>query len=506
MLDVNEAHKRLVIPKWLSLAEATRRRDIEIPRATPFILDPGIRQKLEEDYAEFVLMPNPLIASDLMGSAFVIGEMDLAIKAATYVKKSKLLQNPTLRLADQILNSRQDDEPKIERRVRIAHFKKYLSEFPNNPLQWIELARLYTISGQMEKAIRATAVAIALAPSNRYIVRSAARFYIHIGDIETAWHCTHKAFTETKDPWIEATLVNVGMCLGKRLGQLKNRIPSKIAPKALYSYSELIETRGMLELEAGNDRKAKKDFRTAWNDPSDNVVTHGEWILRNHLPSMSDSIKLDLKVSPEAEAWEQYWALDLEKSMTAIRLWGLEEPYSRHPWIMGSSVACQTNNYIEAQKYAKQGLLANPKDFLLNNNLAFAFLKDGRPDEAESILKFSVEPEGDTERPVYLATRGLLEFKRHRIEKGRELYLRAVDECIKMKNTRLLAKAYLNLAIAEVEANGERAKEFVESAINAAKKHDDPDIVLTERQLRHVIESKKRKELFPMVQNVKKDK
>jgi tetratricopeptide (TPR) repeat protein len=504
MLDVHDEHKRLVIPKWLSLATATQRRDIEIPRSTPFALDSATRRKLEEDYAEFKHSPTPLAASDLMGSAFVVGEMGLAVEAATYVKKSSFLQKPTVRLADRILNLQAGEEPLAGIQVRIAHYKINLSEFLNNPLHWIELARLYTIKGQLEKAKRATTVALALAPSNRYVVRSAARFYIHIGDIEAAWHCAHRALALSQDPWIEATLVNVGMWLNKSPRQLTKGIPSEIPPNALYSYSELIETRGMLELESGNDRRARKHFRTAWSDPSENVVTHGEWILRNWLPGMSESAKLDLSASPEAEAWDQYWLLNLEKSMAAIREWALEEPYSRHPWILGSSVACQTNLYKEAEEQARQGLLANPRDFLLHNNLAFALLKSGRPDEAESVLKSSPEPNTETERPVSLATKGLLEFKKGRIERGREFYLKAVEECAKAKNPRLLAKAYLNLAIAEVETEGARAAEFVTAAIKAAKKHEDPDITLTARQLNRVIESKRESLAFPFGRQMSK--
>ena len=488
MLDIHDAHKRLVIPKWLPLSAITKRRDIDIPRSVPFELDSSTELKLEADYAEFKHAPNPMAASDLMGSAFVVGRMDLAAEAAKYVISSKAIEKPTIQLADHILNLNTKDIPQAEVQVRIAKIKAILARFPNNPLQWIELARLYTIKGQLGKANRATTVALALAPSNRYIVRSAARFFIHIGDIDAAWDCAHKAFALKKDPWIEATLLNIGMRLNKRPRKLTGWAPSDIPVNALFRFSELIETWGTIELESGNDRKARKYFRTAWCDPSDNVVTHGEWILRNQLPGMSGSIQLDLSASPEAKAWDNYLLLHLEDSMTAIREWGLEEPYSKHPWILGSSIACHTYRYKEAEDQARQGLLANPNDFLLHNNLAFALVKSGRPDEAEVALKTSPEPKPNTELPVSLATKGLLEFKRGRIEKGREFYLKAIEECTKANNSRLMAKAYLNLAIVEVESKGTRAVEFVTAAIKASKKFDDPDITLTTIQLKRAIE------------------
>jgi len=492
MINFNETHKRLIIPKWFSLARTMHGRELIVPRTRPFEMNTTTRRKLTDDYAEFKQGPSPLKASDLMGAAFVVGERKVATEAAQYVMKTNGLQKPTINLAEHILNSRTTVFSGESVQLQIALLKITLSNFPKNPLAWIDLARLYTIEGQIDKARRAVTAALVLAPCNRFVVRSAVRFYMHIDEADAAWYYIRKALTLGADPWIEAMHINVAMVLEKNPRKLIRERTIDVSSDKLYQYSELIETRGMLELESGNDRRARKNFRLAWMDPSENVVTHGEWVLRTHLSGMAKPATLNMTNNPEAEAWMYYWRLDLKQAMTAVRAWGLEEPYSRHPWTLGSSILCHIENYKEAESLAKQGLFANPKDFLLNNNLTFALLKEGKVKEAEDVLKFTSEPKTETERPVNLATRGLLEFKKGMIERGRDLYLQAVEEFKKIDNTRLLTIAYLNLAIAEVEAGEERVTEFVTHAMVAAIKCTDPEIILTLKQLRNSFDKKQK--------------
>jgi tetratricopeptide (TPR) repeat protein len=490
MLGIHDTQKRCVIPKWRPLDDISKRRDIEMPRTKPFLLSPSTVSKLEADYREFTLNPNPFIASDIMGAAYVVGEVRIATEMARHVKKSSILLKPTIELANRILHGEDAVRPVDNIQIRISQLKRKLYQSPKNPLLSVELARLYTIKGQLEKASRSIVTALALAPSNRYVIRSAARFYIHCGDLESAWHYVKRALALCYDPWIDATLINIGLMLKKSPPQSSRKTPMTVPDASVFCYSELLESHGILELNSGNEQKAKKCFKVAWKDPSENVVTHGEWVLRNILTGLLSSVKLDLHSSPEAEAWNHFGMLNLEPSMNAIRDWGLQEPFSRHPWLLGSAVACHLSRYQEAAEQAKLGLLANPRDFLLHNNLAFALIKSGKRQEAEAVLKSSPEPEPGAEVVVDLATRALLEYKNGNIVKGRCLYLEAIDECDKIQNTRLKTKALLNLAIAEVEVNGDRALEFVTSGIEATLKYTDPDVTLTIRELAKVIKSK----------------
>lgn len=488
MIDFEDSQKRFVTPKWLPLDKATEGRDLAIPRSRPFVVDAHSREKLLADYLEFQQSPDLLKAGDLMGAALVIGERAIANEVAEYYIEISPAENIGVRFAKHIVlpESKNTFPPKTD--THIVALKRSLINFPKNPLIWTEIARLYTIKGQIDKARRAMIVAVSLAPSHRFVVRSAARFYMHIREFDDAWRCVKKALELNPDPWIEATLINLAMAMERNPRALVRRSLPEISAENGFQYSELMETRGMLELESGNQHRARKIFRQAWIDPSRNVVTHAEWIIRKNLPGMAESASLDFSSSPEAETWRSYWSHHTRDALVSARQWAFEEPYSRHPWIIGSSIASCVERFKEAESFAREGLLANPRDFILNNNLAYALLRDSRITEAEIVLKNIPTAQTANERTVSLATRGLLEFKKGQISVGRQLYLDALSEAEKLNSPRFVALASLNLAIAEVEANGDRATEFILNSIATAKRCDDPDVALTLRQLQLKVE------------------
>jgi hypothetical protein len=207
---------------------------------------------------------------------------------------------------------------------------------------------------------------------------------------------------------------------------------------------------------------------------------------------MAQSVNLDTSGSPEAEAWKHYSILDLTKAIMAAREWALEEPYSRHPWTLGSSIFCETDRFKDAQSFAREGLVSNPDDFTLSNNLVFALLKDSKVRDAERELASSPVPKTDVQRPVRLATLGLLEFKKGNLQLGRQFYLEAIALSEKLNAPQLAARAFLNLAIAEIEAKGDRVDEFISQGMAAVGKCEnidrDPNIKLSIRQLQNAID------------------
>jgi cytochrome c-type biogenesis protein CcmH/NrfG len=88
----------------------------------------------------------------------------------------------SIELAHKILNVDHDTEEVSEIDVRIAKLRKWVSEYPNSAIAWMDLARVFTIKGQGQKAKRAATIALQLAPHDRYIVRCAVRLFLHTGD------------------------------------------------------------------------------------------------------------------------------------------------------------------------------------------------------------------------------------------------------------------------------------------------------------------------------------
>ena len=493
MIENKESSRSLVIPKWLPFSKVCNDKDYNIPRKQEFIIDSKTKNNLERDYLEFKNTPTILSASDLLSSAIVINHVEIARDAAKYLKSHKNVNNVTIHLADRILGDNSQNILEYTFDSEISRIRRFLSKYPKNPIYWIELARLYTIKGYTKKATRAVSTALNLAPYDRYVVRAGFRFYIHIDEYDKAFFHVNKAANFTSDPWLRATEINAAILNEMRLEKIRKFNPKIVSSGKLFHYSELFESSGILELRSGNDKKAKKNFKLAWSDPSENVVAHGEWIIRNIFPSLITTSNLDFSKSPEASTWQYYYELKLDDALDCVRDWCLQEPYSTHPFLCGSEIACQAKKPDESIRLAKEGLIANPNALSLKNNLAFAYLRSNNPSEAELILNTYPKSLSDREKIFLLATSGLLNYKKGMIDVGRSLYLESINLCKRMNDKKLAVKALLHLAIAELESNTEMGIKFGEEALRNAKDFAHPEIILPSLYIEEMLKKHKSK-------------
>jgi len=484
MISFSDFDKKLVIPTWLSYADASKGHELTFPRnGDPFTLNARTRRQFILDYQEFKKIPTAHRAADIMGAAFVVGETELAQEFARFIVSSNGLRKPAYELADYILRGFHDNPIQGDIRSRISRNKGLLREFPQNAIGWIQHARLYTILGQVSKAESCIRIAVNLAPYDRYVVRSAVRFFIHAGDPESAWHYVKRASSIGFDPWIKATEIGVGELIQKHVKRIKNNVSPSASPSELYHNSELIESIGMLELLNGNDHRAKKHFKQAWLNPSKNVVTHSEWIVRNRFPDLIDLAKPNFGESLEASTWQFFSTLRIKEAIEVACEWALEEPFSKRPFALGSSLSCANGDYDRAMRMAREGLRANPKDFILQNNLCVSLLKLNRLADAE--VEFAKMPVRTSVRDeiIYSATKGLVEFKRRNFLAGRSLYLEAIAKATDAGEKILASKALLYLAIAEVEAEVPGASLTADESMKATEKGNMPDIILARAAL-----------------------
>ena len=492
MIDDHGSKRSMVIPKWVELSKTLDRKELSIPRMRPYELNSFTVRQLEEEYADFKQYPSIYKASDLMGASLVIGNESIAREMAVYILRSPTVQQPTIELAEKILGveKRERTDSKIEH--RIARIRLFLSKYPNSAHSWVEMARLYTIKGQYTKARRAAVVAINLAPFDRYTVRCSTRFFIHVGEFDTAWFYIRKALTDSNDPWIRALEVSVADKTNKGIHGMKKYIPSGLSEDQVFHFSELIESYGMLELNAGSIKKAKKNFKIAWAHPTENVITHAEWVIRNKLPGLAERAKLDFYRSFEASSWTKFYKLDILGALESIKEWELEEPYSASPYILGSHIRANTGRFDESIEFAMRGLHANPDNFILTNNLCYSLINLGRIEEAEIGMKRLSKQIRDNQILFYQATKGLLEFKKGNIGLGREYYSKCIEKCNEIGEPRLGIQAYLNLAIAESEAKTAEAIRISKKASEISKSTDNPNIKLLCQRLSKISETKYR--------------
>lgn len=321
MIDDCGDKRSMIIPKWLPFRKASQSAELIIPRKKPFIINQYTKQQLEDDYLDFKDSPSSLKASDLMGSTLVIGELSVAKEMAEYIIKYSDIQKPSLELAKKILELKKGETKKGKIDYQISEEKTYLSSYPHNPIGWIDLARLYTIKGQTEKAKRSVTIAMNLAPFNRFIVRSSIRFFIHIGEFDKAWYFARRASQKSNDPMIKSLEVSLADRIKKNIARSNRYVPKDLSYDELFHFSELLESYGMLELNSGNSNRAKKNFKRAWINPTENVITHSEWVLRNRLPALKESTELNFAGSNEALSWFNLYNLNLDDALENSKEW-----------------------------------------------------------------------------------------------------------------------------------------------------------------------------------------
>src|SRR5262249_9089606 len=143
---------------------------------------------------------------------------------------------------------------------------------PRNAFVWIDLARLYVLLGQSKPAEQAIKIALALAPYDRFILRSASRFYLHTSDAEKGLALLRTNARTPEDPCLIAAELAVSTVLEKTpkfVTGAQNILNNGAA--APFHTSELACALGGLEMAAGKSRKANKLFETSLRAPTENA-------------------------------------------------------------------------------------------------------------------------------------------------------------------------------------------------------------------------------------------
>jgi tetratricopeptide (TPR) repeat protein len=416
-------------------------------------------------------------AADFLGAAFALGKGEMARDAAEFILASKLaVTSGAQRLARKVLSEKYTGEIELSEpaspdeetsRQKIRKLRKSLRESPRDPLNLMDLAREYVALGQSTVATRPVREALALAPNSRFILRSAARFFLHTKDNEQAHDILREAAVTKSDPWLVAAEIAVASAAGRHPSFVKmgrQFVDSKsFSPSHI---SELASAIGTLELEAGKVRLMKQLFRRALEKPTENSVAQAAWISRRIGNWGIEPSILATPRSYEASAWTSIMQNNWDESLSAAELWLSDEPFATRPTIFGSWVALtMAPDFAKAERIALYGLNRHKGDFLLLNNLAVSLAYQGRSQEA--LHYFQLIPSEKSEgphRPTYLATHGLLRFRLGAPEEGRTLYKIAVSEAKKKDQLVLAVWALLHLAREEYRIDPLRGDELVKEA------------------------------------------
>lgn len=330
-----------------------------------------------------------------------------------------------------------------------------------NPIAYCEMARCYVNLGQDDKAEEMMDIAVHLAPQHRYICRSAARLYLHIGETDKARHVIANNPWINGDPWLMASEIAINNVMGRSSRYIKKGVElinsRNYSP---FSISELSSAIGSIEMDNGNKKNCRNLFKTALIHPNDNSLAQAKWIQSEYsdLALQFDDYSY-LSNAYEANAMSAYFMNDFSSALTTAVDWIEDMPFTRRPVQFAADMAyIFLKDYKTAIEVLKIGLKANPTDARLLNNLAYAYALSGNTKEADAILdevkRWPATAIDLDVKVCLIATEGLNEYRKGNFEKGKQLYqlsMAMADD--RFTDKKLLQNAVLNFAREEVRSN-----------------------------------------------------
>ena len=315
----------------------------------------------------------------------------------------------------------------------IAENRKRLRDEARNGLLHAEQARLYAIVDEAKSAERSFAKALAATPDNRHILRSFARFMVHVGQPEVALRKLRRSAAISSDTWVQAAEIaisehhNVGSSVAKSASRMLDalRIRREHA-------SELATALATLERHSGHRKRFNKRLKESLWHPSENALAQATWLIREAPNDFSEDVwQLILPLfdqSAEACTYaflkQRLWG----EAVKSFAKWQDEESFSMHIAIKGSFYAVSfAKDYDAAISLCRNGLIANSTSHGLLNNLCYAERRRGLiGDAVKTMARLKSVFSSWKSSPVYLATEGMLNFALGNHDAGRAMYLDAL--------------------------------------------------------------------------------
>jgi len=155
-----------------------------------------------------------------------------------------------------------------------------------------------------------------------------------------------------------------------------------------------------------------------------------------------------------------------------------DEPFSTRPPQLASYIAAVIKfDFPLCELFCRSGLLGNPSNHILLNNLSVALANQDRLDEAEEeYRKIDWDSASNAKDPTRYATKGLIAFRRGNFDQGRELYQMATDAARARDAKEDLVLAYIHWAREEMMAQTDKPLELIARAKSAIKSVDLPEL------------------------------
>ncbi|MBR6938054.1 MAG: hypothetical protein IKH63_10870 [Prevotella sp.] len=382
-------------------------------------------------------------------------------------------------------------------KARIGMLRRRLREHCYDPVAYCELARCYANLGMNDKAETYMNYAVYLAPSSRFIVRCAARFFVHKGDLDRAKSILLKSGRVKTDPWIMSAEIAVESVMERVSRYVKDgRHLALSGNMSAFSTSELCFAICKVDLDYGKRKDSRKMFEKGIIEPNDNSLAQAEFFAKR-----DSNMQLDLSAynclphKHEADTRKAYVTGKFEDAFLSSLKWMQDYRFEQRPIAFAFDISCiYLKRYDFAIEVEKKALALNPKNPTAVNNLAYVMGLSDRLDEAETCLSSInhqkyLNDKDTTGAICLIATCGLLEYRKGNVDDGRKMYNMAIQTAKKHKENGLAAKARLNMIREEVH----NVNDYDANILNELDSLETNSIRETEQLRKDIIEEVKKK-------------
>ena len=422
MLD--DRKPRRVVPRWRSswvtalMGEAVRQKT-----ASASAVDLA---ELEDKKREFQQTPSVPIASELMFLGIREHDSEATVKAAAVIiaQASKIGNTRLYETAQRLLKGENLSSASQSGVDFVRQARRLLAIDYRNPVLLVDVARELTSQGHDKSALRYIRSAIALAPHNRFVVRSVARFFLHIKDVDQAHWVLKHSLGLSRDPWLQASEIAVATVRGRTSIFAKRALRYISDQKNVRSdQSELASAVATVEMLNGAEKKAKRLFQQSLQAPNDNSLAQAEWASAR-LGLVLDESALKMPFSFEANSNHEYRRLRIPEAIAFAKDWSEDEPFSSRPLGALAFLYSIDESFTLAREAATRALRVDgSEDFVLSLNVLFARIQEGDFEGTEQTLQDLGSKPQAKEHAVHLfANAGAMAYASKDWQLGRDFY------------------------------------------------------------------------------------
>jgi tetratricopeptide (TPR) repeat protein len=467
---------RHVVPRWRSVKKTIALGELAMPRKGAVAKNSSLSHELKRRLEAWRREPTLVSASEVVETSLVEGLEGEGVRPARILATPDSGATPLLRRQAALLLRRAghgaeiDDEVTYQEVSAIARARNRTRLFPREPYAWTDLALAYLIHGKKQSAHRAITVGLQLAPNDRHVLRSAARFFLHLNDNEHAHDLLKKNPATRNDPWLMAGEIALSALADRNPGFFKAGNSfldgAGFHPKQT---SELASAIGTVHLREGN-RKARRLFTASLLDPTGNALAQAEWASPRIGNLVRPQALEQVEDSAEARTFQAYWNKNFPQTIKECAAWHLDEPYSSRPHIFGSAVAIVIEDFETALRWAEDGIKINPKEPALHNNRAFALVASGRFDEAMKTLSHCLAEFPEENVGPLIATAGMYAMRTGQFEQAKKQYREAINHFKRTGHVAFEAMAFAYFSQEAARAGLPEARNILQEAKDAYKK------------------------------------